>query len=45
MEGKGSKIRFDLKQISAWDKQNESEMKKKATGKPIGKGFKNPHFR
>lgn len=41
MEGKGSKIRFDLKQISAWDKQNENELKKKAEPKTSkGKPFK-----
>lgn len=42
MDG-GSKIRFDLKQISAWDKQNEQELKKKSTvAKPLVKGFKKP---
>lgn len=41
MDGKVGKIRFDLKQISAWDKQNESELKKKAEPKSAkGKPFK-----
>jgi len=33
------KIRFDLKQISAWDRQNENDLKKKGTeaAKPKGK--------
>ena len=33
MESGKGKIRFDLKQISAWDKQNENELKKKTEPK------------
>ena len=32
------KVRFDLKQVSQWDRQNEQELKKKSTAKPFTKG-------
>jgi hypothetical protein len=47
MEGSSSsngKIRFDLKQISTWDRQNEQELKKKQDGKQAPQGKRSAWF-